>query len=987
MDTRQKPFNPLSRAFGTGLLIALALLLVAIPAFAQAPGGNVYATTTDSDGAKLPGVTVTLNGQGAPQVAVSDVNGEARFLNLSPGDYQLQATLEGFQPVETSIAVRVDRNTTLDIVMTTDFGDIITVTGGDALLDPRKVTAGTSVEQIELEKIPTARDPWAILQTVPGVKVDRINVGGNESGQQSQYIGPGSSGDNAVWSIDGVVITDMSAVGSSPLYYDFGSFEEMNISTGGSDAALSTGGVTLNMVTKRGTNEWRGSGRYFYGDDSTQGDLEFDASDLGQAGPWNGDNAQEEFRQGNRIVENTDYGAELGGPIVRDRVWFWANYGRQQPKKLTINDFPDNTDLESFGGKINAQITSGNSAVAFYNNGEKTVVGRNASPTRPGPAAWNQSGPNEVIKLEDTQIVNSSFFVTGMIATVDSEFVLTPQGGFPDGPVADLDPDNIWRNNFQHYETTRPQDQARLDGSYFLTTGEISHELKFGAGYRSVDTTSLLAWPQQMISLSVAGLAALNREGITAVSSDYTSLFAQDTLSIGNATINVGLRYDAQDGQLDSATVRGVPGFEDADPASGFRGLPTATFNGGDDGFDWETITPRIGVTWALGEERMTLLRASYSQFADQLSHGTVSQIWPVAGSFAYFTFTDLNGDGQATDFSEINRDGFLFDTGYDPLAQTSVNQVDPSYNAPLTDELILGVEHQIAPELVIGLQGTYRILSDLAENERLVIGEDGAIRTHRRDDYVLAGTVEGTLPDGSSYSVPYYGLRDGISETQGFRLENGDREQEYLGLSLSFTKRLANRWMLRGNVTWSDWTWDIPESELEDPNTYLGNLNVDGADVLFGSGAASGAKGNVYINSDWSYSVSALYQIAPDRPWGFNAGLALNGRQGYPTPYFRGNVALPGISTGADTAGTAPIQVADSDDFRNEDVVLVDARLEKEVQFGDLGVTFSIDGFNLFNESNVLQRQSRLNVGNADHVQEILSPRVFRFGVRFSFN
>src|SRR4029078_13623554 len=90
---------------------------------------------------------------------------------------------------------------------------------------------------------------------------DRINVGGNESGQQSQYVGTGSGGDQAVWSVDGVVITDMAGLVSSPAYYDFDAFEEMQVTTGGSDSTMATGGVVLNMVTKRGTNEWRASGR------------------------------------------------------------------------------------------------------------------------------------------------------------------------------------------------------------------------------------------------------------------------------------------------------------------------------------------------------------------------------------------------------------------------------------------------------------------------------------------------------------------------------------------------------------------------------------------------------------------------------------------------------------------------------------------------------------------------------------------------------
>src|SRR5256886_10641990 len=76
------------------------------------------------------------------------------------------------------------------------------------------------------------------------------------------------------WNMDGVNITDMGATGSSPLYFDFDSFEEMQITTGGSDPRIQTPGVQLNMVTKRGTNDWRGSGRYFYTPGSYQADAE-----------------------------------------------------------------------------------------------------------------------------------------------------------------------------------------------------------------------------------------------------------------------------------------------------------------------------------------------------------------------------------------------------------------------------------------------------------------------------------------------------------------------------------------------------------------------------------------------------------------------------------------------------------------------------------------------------------------------------------------
>jgi hypothetical protein len=188
---------------------------------------------------------------------------------------------------------------------------VVTVTAESPLLDERRIGTGATVSQTELEKVPTSRDPWAVLGTVPGVLTDRINVGGNESGQQSQYVGPGSGGDQAVWAVDGVVITDMGAIGSSPTYYNFDAFEEMQVTTGGSDTSMATGGVTLNMVTKRGTNEWRGR-RPLHLRRRVLAELtDLDEGDLSPR-PARGTTTTRSpaFKQGNRIVEVKDFGVE-----------------------------------------------------------------------------------------------------------------------------------------------------------------------------------------------------------------------------------------------------------------------------------------------------------------------------------------------------------------------------------------------------------------------------------------------------------------------------------------------------------------------------------------------------------------------------------------------------------------------------------------------------------------------------------------------------
>ena len=140
--------------------------------------------------------------------------------------------------------------------------------------------------------------------------------------------------------------------------------------------------------------------------------------------------------------------------------------------------------------------------------------------------------------------------------------------------------------------------------------------------------------------------------------------------------------------------------------------------------------------------------------------------------------------------------------------------------------------------------------------------------------------------------------------------------------------------------------------------------------------------RGGVYINAGWSYSVTGMYQIAPDRKWGFNVSAALNGHEGYPVPYFIGRVS--GFAEGS--LNTNIQATANADDFQLDDVHLLDLRLEKEFGFDDFNFTVGVELFNALNDSTVLQRQHRLGISTSDYVQEILSPRIFRAGVRFRF-
>ncbi|HEV7670795.1 MAG TPA: TonB-dependent receptor [Thermoanaerobaculia bacterium] len=991
-----------STTWGRIFAVTALLLLVGGTAFAQLQSGNLYAKVSDEQGAALPGVTVTLSGQGAPQVQVTNAQGEVRFLGLSPGIYALEAQLEGFSSLNyPSVSINVGRNTSLELTLSAAVEDVITVTAESPLLDQKRISSGNTVSSTELEKIPTARDPWAVLQSTPGVLTDRINVGGNESGQQSQYVGLGSGGDQAVWSLDGVTITDMSATGSSPGYYDFDAFEEMQVTTGGGDASIATGGVVLNMVTKRGTNEWRGSGRYYEADKSNQSDLDISSSEFGKAGPWNGNTAQAIFAQGNQIEKVQDYGGELGGPIVKDRLWVWGSYAKPKIDLRTINGFQDLSTLEDWNAKVNAQISASNSATAFAWQSDKVKIGRNAGPTRPQETTWDQSkfGPSPTAyKVEDTQIFSSNFYLTGLYSVVNGGFQLVPEGG----DVPPFLQGATWHNSYFLAEIERPQSQYKADASSFFNTGSLSHELKYGASFRTVDQTTLSRTSGDGYEVDAGGgtsVWAYARNGFIDVKAEYTSAFIQDTFSVGNLTANVGVRYDKQGGDNRGTVLPGNP----IDTVH----LPTVTYAGGGAGFEWETIVPRLGLTYALGTEHKTLLRASYSQYADQLATGFIAWLNPAGPqSYSYF-YGPTHGIGNTTLPTLAQQFYFLYTSPNvnetnGQLIQS--NRVDPNLDAPLTDEVLLSVEHALLPEFVIGLNFTYRKLTDLLEQERLVfdcptsadcsivganLGSTG--RVHQASDYVKRTNITRTRPDGTTFPLEVWELRPGVSTRGGFLLENGDREQDYKGVSFTFNKRLSNRWMTRGNFTWSDWTWNSPNSENEDPTRAINNGSGgqavnDGDVVVQGSGTGSGSKGNVFINSTWSYSLNALYQVAPDRPWGFNIAGNLNGREGYPIQYFQRVSGGTARNTKDGPFGVNIPLTADQDSFRFDDIRILDLRVEKEFSFKDFGFTVGADVFNATNEATVLQRQGRLQIATGDYVTEVVSPRIIRLGVKFNF-
>jgi hypothetical protein len=943
------------------VLATLLLAMAAVPVFAQEQTGDLYGTVTDEQKQPLPGVTVTLTGVGAPQVQQSDAQGKFRFLNLYPGAYALKAELEGFSTVERpELTIRLGGKSSIEVTLNGAVKDVITVTGESPLLDERRIDQGTNVSTVELDKVPTARDPWSLLSQAPGVLVDRVNVGGNESGQQSNFIGLGSGSRDNTFTVDGVVLTDMNAVGGSATYFDFGAFEEVQFTVSSADVTVQTSGVTINQVTKRGTNEWRGNARYL----DTVGSLQ----------------AKPVLPDGNQIDSVKEYGADIGGPLLKDHLWIWGSYGVSDIRNIVQGGQLDSTKLKDYNFKANFQTGQSNSGVLHYWTNDKLKTGRGAGPDREPAATHNQTTPQDIYKVEDTLLASANWSITGLWSRDTGKFTLAPQGGLD--PFISIDADGIYRGTDYDFKQDATIDQERLDTSYFFNTGSAGHELKFGGSFREQSNDSGTTWPHgnRVYSGSYLGyddpdqaLVEFFRNRKNSIVSDYGALWAQDTITANRLTINAGVRYDRQYMKNLANFDPGVPAAQGLLPAIDFQGNHAG-------GFTWNTIEPRVGATYAMGENRQTLLRGTFSRYAEQLGQlPLATRVNPIGYNYAYFYFEDANHN-LILDPGETGSLQFAYTYNIDPSNPTAVPNInDRNLKPTLTDELTFGLEQGFGANVATGLTLTYRNVHDIPEARTLIVDESGQTRVATRDDWVQSGTVTGTLPDGRVVTKPFYDLRDGLTPTGGTFYTNGDRKQQYLGATLSFTKRLVNRWSFRGHVTYNDWKWQIGPQyrKYDDPTDTITDLTGFADDPSTFFEKEGGNKGDVFTGSRWSLNMNGIYQIAPDRPWGFNVAANLTGREGYITPPY---IRASGV------VGSRNVQLASIDEFRNPNLYVLDARIDKDFHFSDFDLTLSIDGFNLTNQSYVLQRERNVNAGRFYEPNERLSPRIARLGATLRF-
>jgi hypothetical protein len=990
-------------------VIAAALVLCAASAtFARQQTGEIFGRVTDSSGAVLPGATVSVQGASLiqPRIVVTSATGTYRIPELPIGAYRVSFELAGFRSVvqediRVTIGFRAQVNAALEL---SSVQETVTVTGESPLIDTRETGVSTTFDLETMQTLPSGRDPWVMLERTPGITMDRVNVGGNQSGQQSGYISRGASSGNNKWSIDGVDITDMSATGASPIYYDFDMLQEMQVTTGGADVTQQTGGVGINLVTRSGTDQFRGSGRVYITDEELQGDNitdELRAQGAGSGAP---------------IQNIKDYGFDVGGPIRKGRAWYWGSYGTQNIKVGVVGFYKDSATCRPGGGTLNPRTTPTDvlrgcletdlttlnnynwkvTLVPFTNNrlnfqntwAEKVRNARDASDTRPiettyrqravssdfGTTGWH-TGPSPFWKVADQQVISDRWLVDMMWSHLGNNFTLD----FHEDSLRDVQPrletsTGAWSRSYQQSIFLRPTNSFDLGTNYFLP-GALGgdHAFKIGYRWRSAHSTSLNhrgGFVVARFSDGVPDSADIYRDGNAVSHLNTHAFYVQDTFTRNRLTLNLGFRVDRQDDASVAAEVPANPFFPQL--------MPAINYQGADAGVVWTDFSPRLGFTYDLAGDGNNILSSSYSIYYGQMGPGELSGQLAATGAVSVrYPWDDRNGDTFVQP-GEVDSSGTFLSksTAYDPdnpTSTTSPTQVDSGVKNDRTREFIVGFDRQLGSTMAVGANYIWRKYDQFRWNDRFVADAAGNfVRDFGSADYRAVTFRPSSCPSGARCeSVTYFepGLR--IPSTNIYT-NVPDRYRNFNGVELTFQRRYADRWQMSASVALNDARdyWETGNA-YEDPTNVEREHGAQYAPESGGSGV-----GDIFTNSRWLVKLSGRYTLPGD----VNVAAFYNGRQGYPFPQF---IQTPNRANGA---GRDEVLLDELGSVRLDNLHMIDFRLDKMIRFGSRSLTPTFEIFNLTNNNTVLAINRNQAASNANTISGIVAPRVIRLGLQVRF-
>ncbi len=695
------------------VFFGLGIALMCVSAAFAANTGRLAGQVLDNDGVALPGVTVQISSLqliGGTQTAISGVEGEFAFNLLPPGDYTVEAVLPGFRPQSGDVRVSADGTATVTFRMVPEsFTSEIEVLAEVPVVDTSQVNARQVWDEDYLQKatVGTAnRSYQSVLSQAAGV-----------TGGSNPNVFGSTEGENA-YLVDGMNTTD-TVTGTWTTMFNMDSIEEMNFQTGGFEAEFgqATGGI-VNLVTKSGGNDFSGS---------------LDVRFRDQSMNENGDH----FNRDEEESSNEQYSGALGGPILRDKLWFFTSLQYIH----TLRDQPTwyfSREWEGWQGLAKAtwQISDANRLVGKYSTTPAEIPGVNAGINWTESSIGTQEQNTDLWQFELNSVLSESWLLNVQAGTYQSDIQVYSTNQ-PDTVSAHYNEQTLlWYNAYPGVtDSGRPRDELRVNASWFVDDLLGSHEFKGGAEYTDMAYSDGYYYNGGAIFYDNNGNAGsswtpvdLNGDGFfnnyievkipeetvreaVETSAELFTLFAQDSWRVHpNLTIKPGIRLDK-----------------------------TLMYNSLDAEIaDLERWQPRLGAAWDVTGSGKHVVRLSAGRFMDPTTLNIASfasgatESYIEYGTLEYYcnssrgnfcTVEDLPASLQALAFDWIGWDGrttTVINNRGETLSSPALTLTESGLGelmAPYSDQFILAYETQIAPQIALEVTYVDKESGDLIED------------------------------------------------------------------------------------------------------------------------------------------------------------------------------------------------------------------------------------------------------------------------------
>jgi hypothetical protein len=977
-------------------VLAAALLL--LPAVASAQSA-IAGTVKDTSGAVLPGVTVEAASDvliEKTRSVVTDGAGNYKIVDLRPGVYSVTFTLPGFQTFKReNVELPAEFTATINADMRVGaLEETITVTTAAPVVDVQSAAHVQVIDRDAIDNLPTGRTIQSIGQMVVGVSLSLPDVGGSRAAMQTYMSVRGNSAANNTVLVDGMVVNGLEANGAVQSYFNDAMSQEMSYQTSGIDASVSSGGVKLNMIPKEGGNRFSGSAQLSY-----------------RPGAWQGDNFTDRLKNaGLGVTNSTEYIYDLsgsqGGPIVRDRLWFFGTARDYRTNNGVANTFKDDgsqgTDYNYIRDglvRITYQMNAKNKFAGYYDKISKYRSNDMQSLYDPETAARIWTSPNySTGQLKWTSTVSNKLLLeagwafnierrnTEMQDGIEAErgtpewfggathaLANTTLGGAAHSAFTAGSewPDRYSYNAAASYITGSHHFKGGVNGTY----GSFFHEVRANADlyqeYANVDDSAYKSGTGPLLFTNPVSVVVRNTPVVSGeqLTRDM-GMYVQDTWTMKRLTLSAGIRYE-----ILNAGVQGLT-------AAAGRFVPERTAPEINDLPAWNDWAPRFQAVYDLFGNSKTAIKYSINRYNSAQTVTIADGFNPLSSTTARLTWNDLNGDDIAQGGRTWNADGTFTDCVYG-TAGCEI-QIDPDVfrtglrsNFGLLSDTESSVDFPRSYSVEQGLEVQHELLPRLSVTGSYYYGTfKNLTTTVNRAQTPADFTAASIFNPVTGEPITVYNQTGPTRASDNHSFADADRKRIFDSYTAEFRARLGRGATVFGGLTWSrtrerNCTVGIQQNpnslrfcddfNLEDGSTvpYGKDFRLNGSYPLpwYGVILSGTFQSNDGGDLAQSYTLSRTL-VYP------NGSMSQNLGRGYlvanqlapacPAPCPAGALVIPTLSQ---TSLVVPLRP--SSIVRNERLNQIDLKIAKTFKIRNLTISPNFEAFNINNTDKVITYQS----------------------------